>query len=931
MVKDSLKSLLDKYPYFLDKNVSSNFYRVVQVQNENFKKIYQDLVDVYEGFHLNKKLCVWKEQNVPYNYTIRFLATYPNIKNVKLYKNDEAIYIRGYATEDPESVFDYSYTYDTRNDTKGVDPSISYEEDEDAVIIPVEEQERMDKLLVWRINKDTEDSTIQYSVNVKATYTRLKKITIYKNNTQLHTESFSDTTNETVFEYSYNNTYTPPEPEYDENNELIEPLTNDDTFKVIIETYDSTEPVTKFLPTEEADYIPEDTFLIEVETYDEYIYRKGFPENDTSFDNEVSYWNDYVENHEYSDYENHPITYNPYDHDLTLDYMGYLNNIPRKEYIEIDTLDEYYRSEPPFNNRRSEDDYHYMKRMLEYNLKVLITPAPVLEIWKLYGLPIDEINMVNRERLLLKMFDITKHDHHKETKVHPCDPNKTYETLVVDGWVPEPWEHKDQFFLDENRLGEYFFAQANTVRPVKKKPVTFTFKFLNSLAEDISKDYLVDIYLNDELILENVTSKQWICEADQLDEYNPNVFIFVGKTTEKEIGRVEITVTVRGCSDADFYVRQSTGNDNNDGSRTKPFKTLKKALESATSVFDLIAVVGEVTSNNIEKVPVSCTLIGCKDGNITPKIINTNPSDRYANGKYTKLNTSRFFNVAQDQTLTIQDIEFRTTEKYTSVVEDMDFTNNNVVDETETALLYNVDYGIPIYDTLQDTFIKNLTLNDSTGLLTWDVISKSELSDTLSYDGIVTTLELTDDFYCTEHYTHEVTTESSSFDKSFLYYSDREDLLNATYYINDSLNDLLADGLLDYDEYGDEVIYDLKEHGIDEFQHQFITAIQGEFTPMQANLTVGSLKLYPTILNPVVGQIINLRSSEGATASFKINSVNGDNVTFKQTTGSSSATGYLVIQAIKNETTTINLDLERKVTGTGFVYVGSSTQIDIHW
>ena len=866
---------------------------------------------------------------MPYSYTIRFVSTYPNIKNVKLYKNDEVIYIRGYSTEDSESVFDYSYTYDTRNDTKGVDPNLSYEEDEDAVIISVEEQERLNKLLVWRINKDTEDDTLQYSVNVKATYPHLKKATIYKNDTVLHTENFSDSENETVFEYNHNNTYTPPEPVYDDNNELIEPLTNDDTFKVVVETYDSEDEIIKFLPTAEADYIPEDTFLIEVETYDEYIFRKGFPENDTSFNNDVNYWKDYVEHHEEETYENVPLRYTPYDHDLTLDYMGYLNNIPRKEYIEIDTLDEYYRSEPPFNNRRTEDDYHYMKRMLEYNLRLFNTPAPVLEIWKLYGL--EDVNMVNREHLLLKMFDITKHDHHKETKVHPCDPNKTYETLVVDGWVPERWEHKDQFFLDENHLGEYFFAQANTVRPVKKKPVTFTFRFLNSLAEDISKDYLVDIYLNDDLVLENVTSNQWICSADLLDEYNPNVFTFVGKTTEKEIGTVEITVTVRGCADADFYVRQSTGNDTNDGSRTAPFKTLRKALASVTSVFDLIAVVGEVTSNDIEKVPVTCTLIGCKDGNITPKIINTNPSELLVNEKYTKLNTSRFFNVAQDQTLTIQDIEFRTTEKYTSLVEDMDFTNNNIVDETETALLYNMDYAIPIRDSLQETFIKNISLNDSTGLLSWEVISKSELSDTLSYDGIINTLELTDDFYYTEHYTHEVDSSSSSFDRDFLYFSDRSDMLHSTYYINDNLNDLLADGLLDYDEYDDEIIYDVKEHGIDEFQYQFITATQGEFTPQQATWLFGYLKLYPKILNPVVGQIINLRSSDGDTVSYKVNSVNGENVTVKLATGSSTATSYMTIPVIKGETSKINLDLERMVTNTGFVYVGSSTQMDLSW
>ena len=935
LVKDSLKSLLDKYPYFLDKNVASNFYRVVQVQNENFKQIYQSLVDVYESFHLNKKILAWKEQETPYSYTMRFVSTFPNIKKVNVYMNDVIIHTESYPDTDSETTFNYSYTHDTRNDLNFTDPSTDYEESE-AQTFP----EAYDNLLVWRVNKATDDDTIRYSVNVKATYTYLKSVTVYKNDTVIHTKSYSSSSNETVFEYEYNNVYTAPA-STDDSEELT---SVDDVFKVIVTRYTSTDNnITKFLPSEEASYIPEDLFLLEVETYDEYTYQKGFPENDTSFNKEKTFWDDYVAHHEDEDYPLKHLTYDPYDHDLSLDYMGYLNNIPRKEYIEIDTLEEYYSSEPAFNNRRSEDDYHYMKRMLEYNLRLFDTPAPVLEIWKLYGL--DDVDMVNREHLLLKMFDITKHDHHVETRTHPCFPDKTYETLIVDGWVPEPWEHKDQFFLEASKLGEYFFAEANTVRPVKNRPVTFTFKFLNSLAEDISKDYLVDIYLNDTLIVSDVTSSQWICSADLLDEYNDNVFLFVGKTPEREIGRVEITVVVRGCTDADFFVRAS-GSDTNDGSRSKPFKTIRKALDSVTSVLDLIAVVGEVTVNNIERVPKSCTLLGCKDGNITPKIINTNPSEKLnSSGSYDKLNTSRFFNVAQDQTLIIQDIQFKTTEPFTTTIETVDFTNENPIDETETVLMYNMDYGLPVYDSLQTKFIKNLTLNNSTGYLSWDVVDKAtELPGNLSYDGVINTLELItdrdildddvvdydlseDEFYYYEHYTHEVTTSSSSFDNSFLYFSDRLDMLHSTYYINDSLNDLLADGLLDYDEYDEEIIYDTREHGLDEFQYQHISGTQGTYTS-----STQLLRINLNITNPVVNQIIDIRTSEGATAQYKVNSISGSNISYKPTSGSSSATtNYITVKVVKDKTSKINIDLKKLVNNVGFVYVGSSYQLSVDW
>lgn len=928
MVKNSLKKLLNKYPYFLDKNVGSNFYRVVQVQNENFRKVYQSLVDVYESFHLNKKVLVWKEQTVPYEYTMRFISTYPNIKQVKIYKNDEVIYIEDYINEDNNDAFDYSYTYDTRNDIQGHSPDV---DEEDTIELTQEEQNLYNKLILWRINKTTDDDTLNYDVNIKAKFNNLKKITIYKNEESLYTQSFNNTNDETLFEYTYNNTFTPPEVEYDDDGEALEEVLTDDSFKIVAETYNN-ETVTKYLPSDEAEYIPGDTFLIQVETYDEYIYRKGFPEHDTLFTKEKDYWNVYLKNKDTDNPIITPLEYDDYDHDISLDYIGYLNNIPRKEYIEIETLDEYYRSEPPFNNRRTEDDYHYMKRMLEYNLRIWDTPAPILEIWKLYGLT--DVSMVNREHQLIKIFDIKKHQYHTETRTDPCNPDKTYDTLVVDGWIPEAWEHKDQFFKDANRLGEYFFAEANTVRPVKKKPVTFTFRFLNSLAEDISADYTVDAYLNNELISEvqDYTEKQWICPADYLDEYNDNIFLFVGKYEDREIGRAEITVTVRGCSDADFYVR-ATGNDNNNGSRTAPFKTLRKALDSVTGVYNLIAVVGETIVNTPERVPTTCTLIGCKDGNITPKIINTNPSDRLnSDGSYTKLNTSQFFNIAPDQILSIQDIEFKNTSPYSVLVEDMDYTNSNRIDETETGLLYNMDYAIPVSDSLQEVFIKNLQLNTNTGLLTWTEINKStDLTDNLSYEGIINNLQLTDNLYYNEHTTHEVTSSSNSFDKNQLYFSDREDMLNSTYYINNNLNDLKADGLLDYAEYDEEIIYDTKEHGLDEFDYQHISATQGAFTPRQASWLLGTLKINLTILKPQVGQIIKLRTSDGATATFKINSVSGNNVTYKPTDSNSSATSYVYIQAVKNTTSNVTISLGRIVTSNGFVYTGSNNRLDLVW
>ena len=72
MAKDSLKKLLSKFPYFLDKRENSNFYKSQDVTNKRFQDISQSLFEVDESFSLLKKIWIWKEQEVPYDYTINF-------------------------------------------------------------------------------------------------------------------------------------------------------------------------------------------------------------------------------------------------------------------------------------------------------------------------------------------------------------------------------------------------------------------------------------------------------------------------------------------------------------------------------------------------------------------------------------------------------------------------------------------------------------------------------------------------------------------------------------------------------------------------------------------------------------------------------------------------------------------------------------------
>ena len=88
------------FPYFFDKSPSSNFYKSQSVTNNQFKNLYQALFNVKESFHLEKRCLIWKEQNVPYDYVINFVANYPHLKSVKCYKNDTLIYMEEYSEQD---------------------------------------------------------------------------------------------------------------------------------------------------------------------------------------------------------------------------------------------------------------------------------------------------------------------------------------------------------------------------------------------------------------------------------------------------------------------------------------------------------------------------------------------------------------------------------------------------------------------------------------------------------------------------------------------------------------------------------------------------------------------------------------------------------------------------------------------------------------
>ena len=513
MTKDSLKKLLNKFPYFIDKRESSNFYKSQDVTNNRFQELHQSIFEAAESFKLLKKVWIWKEQNVPFDYVIHFVANYPHLKTVICYKNDDVICREDYSYDDNVSSFIHLYDSTMENDT-----------------------------LISILN-DTEG-------------------------------------------------------ENEETEDYVE---------------------------EEQSIIPQDKFHIYIETYDEIIIEKGFPENDDTL-NDI------------------------FDHDTSLDRIGSLNNIPRKNYIPTE---DYSHTEPPYNNQLTEDDYHYMNRIINYLSRLHTTPLPVLEIWKLYGL---EASMVNREKYLLKLFDETRHDF-------------DYENEHVLDWIPKTWEHKDGFGDCTDNLGRYFFVSANTNFPKKWSNVLFSFKLMNNLAEELDENFTVEILFNNQRFESNGSS--FFVPYTLLDEETTNIFTFIARNDNDIIGTEEMEINVQGCNNADFYV-SSNGDDSNDGTIDDPFLTINKALEKVSNVRNMIVVQGEVTVNDSTIINDNCTILGCGNAIIHNDLSN------------------KFFHITGNKNLTLSllDITLDSNGAQT-YIKSSNYTNNNVDYNNYLTVLVN--------------------------------------------------------------------------------------------------------------------------------------------------------------------------------------------------------------------------------------------------
>ena len=395
---------------------------------------------------------------------------------------------------------------------------------------------------LWIYREQSED--YNFKMHFFAFLDHIKQVIILKNDVIIYSKGYTFDENVDTFEYSYTDT--------------------------------------------SSNKIPTDKYVLKVETYEEYHLEKGFPENDEPQDN-------------------------VYDHDESLDTIGLFLDVPRKKYVPVDES-EYNRTEPPYHPiitlddgltiNATEDDYHYMCRLLEYISRYHTESLPTLEIWKDLGV---DAEIQNREYRLCKMFE---------------------ESLHSEGWVPLEWEHKDpQCIVDDESY--FLFVTVDNDSPFRGQQVRFTLQVLDSLGHNVTGDFLFLPFLDGERVGEVIIdSYVFTVDTKDLDMTNENLFRFKGFSNmealendllennglfvEEGLFSDEIIIIVKGCNDGDYYVALD-GDDSNDGSKEYPFETVEHAFSVVQPNEVIILVDEEYNLEDVIVVPCSCTLVSCAD------------------------------------------------------------------------------------------------------------------------------------------------------------------------------------------------------------------------------------------------------------------------------------------------------------------------------
>ena len=178
----------------------------------------------------------------------------------------------------------------------------------------------------------------------------------------------------------------------------IEQYNKENTMTVLVDETFTKENVNNYsystTLTSTSEIIPYSNFKLIVDTYDEYHYEKGYPENNI-------------------------IQGNEYDHDTALDKLGKLLGVERYKHIEVGESS-LYKTLPSYFDGATEDDYYYQERIKEYVSRFGVTSLPQLDFWKRFGY---DTEMYNRKRLLTSqggVEDIDSWVYDKDTGLYYC-------------------------------------------------------------------------------------------------------------------------------------------------------------------------------------------------------------------------------------------------------------------------------------------------------------------------------------------------------------------------------------------------------------------------------------------------------------------------------------------------------------------------------
>ena len=383
------KRTLKLYPHWLDKSNNSNFTKHLKVVHDQWMDIRQSIKKLDLFSEIERPLQIQKIQDKPYNYQLVFNVVLPHIKQVKIYRNvirdKEGNIISLDENESPELINEinfenenvnfYTYTHfeENANEVISKTPFILEVITHDEYHFMKGYPENPSNEYIINIWSDTVKNKIFFNVDI-GQFDSIEKIKINKieNDGKISTIlKPTDTHNDKFDEHNYlrirKSKFFHYEYELDPENEYTE------------------------LSSDYTEYLVD--FQIEIITSNGNKYVRNFLNNNLGDPNNI------------------------FDHDSALDVIGKDYNIPRRHHIITSDLENTY---PPYFDRETEDDYYYMRRIQHYINYFGVTPLPILELEKYYGVTalmqnrkilihrmnIDDMNGVNSDGVEYPNYDV---------------------------------------------------------------------------------------------------------------------------------------------------------------------------------------------------------------------------------------------------------------------------------------------------------------------------------------------------------------------------------------------------------------------------------------------------------------------------------------------------------------------------------------------